>query len=71
VVGDLEGQDQQDADNLLQVLKNSVVPEFFDRDGHGIPREWIARIRHSMKTLIPVYNTDRMVAEYVKKYYVL
>jgi len=46
-----------------------VIPEFFDRDGHGIPRSWIARIRHSMRTLIPVYNTDRMVAEYVKKYY--
>ena len=70
VVGDLEGQDQQDADSLLKVLKDSVIPEFFDRDGHGIPRSWIARIRHSMKTLVPVYNTDRMVVEYVKKYYI-
>ncbi len=69
VSGDLEEQDQRDAENLIQVLKDAVIPEFFDRDQHGIPRSWIARIRHSMKTLIPLYNTDRMVAEYVKKYY--
>lgn len=67
--GDMDAQDQQDLESLLKVLTDSVVPEFFDRDNHGIPRSWIARIRHSMKTLIPVYNTDRMVAEYVHKYY--
>ena len=69
IEGDLDAQDQQDFGHLLAALKGSVIPEFFDRDGHGIPRSWIARIRHSMRTLIPVYNTDRMVAEYVKKYY--
>jgi len=67
---DLDTQDRQDFENLYKTLKESVVPEFFDRDEKGIPRSWIARIRHSMKTLIPVYNTERMVAEYVKKYYV-
>ncbi len=66
---DMEKQDQADFDNLLRTLKESVIPEFFDRDAHGIPRAWISRIRRAMKTLIPVYNTDRMVAQYVKKYY--
>ena len=46
-----------------------MVPEFFDRDEQNIPRKWIQRIRNAMVTLIPKFNTDRMVAEYTTKYY--
>jgi starch phosphorylase len=53
---------------LLTSLR-SAVAEFFDRDAHGIPRAWLKRIRHSMMTLVPQFSTDRMVAEYVRKYY--
>jgi glycogen phosphorylase len=62
-------QDHRDAMNLYDVLENHVIPEFYDREGNGLPRRWISRIRHTMATLIPVYNTDRMVEEYVNKYY--
>ena len=65
----LDAQDEKDFENLYTVLAEQVIPEFYDRDEHDIPRKWIKRIRNSMQSLIPVYNTDRMVAEYVKKYY--
>jgi starch phosphorylase len=42
---------------------------FFDRDEQGIPRQWIQRIRRAMVTLVPQFTTDRMVKEYVHKYY--
>lgn len=64
-----EKQDEIDAVNLLKVLTDQVIPEFYDRDETGIPRKWIQRMRRSMTSLIPVFNTDRMVAEYVQKYY--
>ncbi|MCI0707864.1 MAG: alpha-glucan family phosphorylase [Ignavibacteriae bacterium] len=67
--GSLEEQDERDFGYLYQTLTESIIPEYYDRDEHGIPRKWIARIRKMMKTLIPVYNTDRMVAEYAFKYY--
>jgi glycogen phosphorylase len=66
----VEEQDANDAANLYDVLENQVIPEYFDREGNGIPRKWFKRIRHAMATLIPVYNTDRMVEEYVRKYYI-
>jgi starch phosphorylase len=66
----LNAQDEKDFENLYDVLAEQIIPEFYDRDSHDIPRKWIQRIRNSMQSLIPVYNTDRMVAEYVKKYYV-
>ena len=65
---DVEAQDEQDFQDLLAVLTGEVIPEFYDRDAHGLPRAWLRRIRNSMRTLIPVFNTDRMVAEYVEKY---
>ncbi|HEY6952660.1 MAG TPA: alpha-glucan family phosphorylase [Bacteroidota bacterium] len=65
----LDAQDEKDFENLYKVLSEQVINEFYDRDAHDIPRKWIQRIRNSMESLVPQYNTDRMVAEYVRKYY--
>jgi glucan phosphorylase len=35
-----------------------------------VPRKWVQRIRRAMETLVPKYNTWRMVQEYTQKYYV-
>lgn len=67
--GTLEEQDERDFNYLYHALAEEIVPEFYDRDEHCLPRNWIRRIRNMMKTLVPVYNTDRMVAEYAFKYY--
>ena len=65
-----EHQDIVDAENLFSVIKNRIVPEFYQRDERNIPRRWLQRVRRSIATLVPQYNTHRMVAEYVRKYYV-
>jgi starch phosphorylase len=62
-------QDDLDAASLRAVLENQVIPLFYDRGKDSIPHNWLRRVRHSIATLIPVFNTDRMVAEYAKKYY--
>ena len=35
--------DARDGDALLDVLRDEVVPLYYDRDRDGLPREWIAR----------------------------
>jgi starch phosphorylase len=50
-------------------LTERVIPEFYDCNAQGIPEAWIKHIRSAMHSLVPVYNTDRMVAEYFNKYY--
>jgi glycogen phosphorylase len=62
-------QDRLDNANLCKVLSEEVIPCFYDRDERGIPRQWIAKIRRSMATLLPKFTTWRMVQEYVMKYY--
>jgi starch phosphorylase len=65
----IEEQDRRDSANLYQVLTEHVIPAFFNRDESGIPRRWVAMIRRAMVTLVPQYNTWRMVQEYTRKYY--
>jgi starch phosphorylase len=65
----IEEQDLQDAANLYKTLTEQVIPEFYDRDANGVPRAWIKRIRRALVTLVPQYNTWRMVQEYTQKYY--
>lgn len=66
---DIEAQDEKDFENLFRTLAEEVVPEFYTRNERGVPNRWIQRIRNSMRTLVPVYSTDRMVGEYVRTYY--
>jgi starch phosphorylase len=66
---DIAEQDRLDSENLYRVLTEEVIPTFYSRDGHGIPRRWIAMIRRAMVTLVPRFNTWRMVKEYTEKFY--
>ncbi|MBI4659043.1 MAG: alpha-glucan family phosphorylase [Verrucomicrobia bacterium] len=65
----VEEQDRQDSENLYRVLTEEVIPIFYNRDAQGIPRRWIAKIRQAMVTLVPQFNTWRMVQDYAQKYY--
>ena len=61
--------DAADAESLYQTLENEVVPLYYDRDEHGLPRKWIAMMKHSIATLVPDFNSDRMVREYAENIY--
>jgi glycogen phosphorylase len=49
-----------EAESLYAILETEVVPEFYSRDEHGIPRNWVARMRESMARLTPVFSTNRV-----------
>ncbi len=66
---DHDYQDKVEANSLYDILEKEVVPLFYDRSTEGIPRGWISRIKNSMRMLCPVFNTDRMVAEYAERFY--
>ena len=65
----IEEQDRLDSANLFKALTEEVIPAFYNRDDRGIPRQWLQLIRRAMVTLVPQYNTWRMVQEYTNKYY--
>jgi len=43
---------------------------FYDRGHDSLPREWINKMKASMFTICPVFNTNRMIEEYSRKFYV-
>ena len=51
------------------MLEHEVVPTFYDRDGAGLPTRWLAMMRESIAQVGERFNTGRMVAEYVERYY--
>lgn len=63
-------QDQVESEALYHLLENDIVPLFYERDLDGLPRGWIAKMKASMKKLSPVFNTNRMVAEYAERFYI-
>jgi starch phosphorylase len=65
----IEEQDRLDSENLYRMLTEKVIPLFYNRDDRGIPRQWIQMIRRAMVTLVPQFNTWRMVQDYATKYY--
>jgi starch phosphorylase len=66
---DLAYQDVVESAALYDVLEEDVVPLFYNRGRDGLPRGWIAKMKASMRTLAPFFNTNRMVAEYTRSFY--
>ena len=66
---DPEYQDQVESQALYNILEHEVVPLYYDRQSDGLPRGWIAKMKNSMKKLCPIFNTNRMVAEYAERFY--
>jgi starch phosphorylase len=67
--GDDPAWDAVEANQLYEVLEREVIPEFYDRDGQGIPCAWVARMRASMAQLAPRFSASRTVREYTEKHY--
>ena len=61
--------DAAEAEALYDLLERQVIPEFYTRDGGGIPTRWVARMRKSMATLTPRFSADRAVREYTESHY--
>jgi glycogen phosphorylase len=67
--GDDSAWDAVEAEALYNLLEHEVIPEFYARDGQGIPRAWVARMRNSMASLTPRFSADRAVREYTDRHY--
>lgn len=65
-----EIQDQRDADALMHVLKDEVLPLYYDRDKDDLPQGWITRMKRGVRTLGWRFNADRMVMDYVRECYI-
>jgi len=68
---DADTSDERDAEQLLRVLGDEVIPLFYDRDADGLPQEWIQRMTVSIATLAARFSAHRMVMDYVQQSYLV
>jgi glycogen phosphorylase len=64
-----ETQDLVESQSLYQNLEEKIIPLFYQRDDHNVPRAWIQRMKKCISVLAPMFNTNRMVKEYAEQLY--
>jgi len=62
-------QNRRDSEFLYQTLEQEVIPLYYERDGGGIPHQWVQRVKESMKSLGWCFCADRMVRDYALRFY--
>ena len=62
-------ENEVDVASLFHVLETQVIPLFYAKPDGRLPVAWIQLMRESIRTILPVFNTDRMVKEYTEKLY--
>jgi len=66
----MDVHDKRDGEDLYRVLRDEVIPLYYQRDRDGLPHGWIKRMKRTIRTLGWRFNADRMVMDYTLKCYV-
>jgi starch phosphorylase len=65
-----EDQDEIHARAIYSMLENEIVPMYYNTHGEeGAPEEWVRRMKQSLTSLSPQFNSQRMVTEYMSQLY--
>lgn len=67
---DWQAQEQQNAESLYSRLENEIVPLYYGNKDAACPHDWVTRMKRSIATLAPEFNTNRMVQDYTREFYV-
>jgi len=62
--------DSRDGEDLYRTLREQVIPLYYQRDRDGLPRNWIKRMKRTIRTLGWRFNANRMVMDYTQKCYI-
>jgi starch phosphorylase len=68
--GTVEFQNEVDANSLYQLLENQIIPLYYAKPDGKLPLAWLQLMRESIRSVTPVFNTQRMVQEYTERLYV-
>jgi starch phosphorylase len=64
-----EMRTREETRTLYELLQDQVVPLYYERGTMGYSPNWVRMAKHSMATIMPRFNSKRMVGEYLVKCY--
>jgi starch phosphorylase len=59
----------EDSLTLYELLQDQVIPLYYQRNEMGFSDGWVKMAKRSIATLLPRFNSARMVSEYVHDFY--
>lgn len=62
-------RDAEESQAFYEILQDQVAPLYYNHDKLGYSPGWVKMAKNSMATLLPRYNSMRMVDEYVRNFY--
>jgi len=62
-------RDREESRTLYEILQDHVIPLYYNRGPMGYSPEWLRMAKRSIATILPQYNSARMVTEYLRKFY--
>lgn len=66
---DQKFEDEVDVSSLFHILEAQVVPLYYAKPDGKLPLAWIQLMRESIRSVVPMFNTHRMVKEYAERLY--
>jgi starch phosphorylase len=66
---DTKFEDEVDVASLFHVLETQILPLYYAKPDGRLPLAWLNLMRESIRTIVPVFNTHRMVTEYTERLY--
>lgn len=64
-----DDQDEYHASAIYSLLENEIVPIYHAGGDDGVPDEWVRRMKQCLRFISPMFNCQRMVAEYMHSMY--
>ena len=62
-------QDKLDAATIYSMLENEIIPLYFAKNSKGYSPEWIQYIKRSIGHIAPQYTMQRMIEDYISRFY--
>jgi starch phosphorylase len=62
-------RDQEESRTLYEILQDKVIPLYYEGGDMGYPPGWVEMAKSSIATLLPRFNSIRMLQEYAEKFY--
>jgi len=62
-------QDEVEGKALYDLLEREVIPQFYARGMDGLPREWIRKMKESMREVGKSFSSHRMLLQYAETFY--
>lgn len=66
---DPAARNAEEGRQLLDLFEHQIVPTYYGPDNEGYASDWVRISKNSMSSLIPRFNAQRMVMDYVRDFY--